>query len=179
MKIHLFGASGSGVTTTGQAIAEQFNIPYFDSDDYFWVPSTPPYTVKRDPQERNAKLKEKLASCDAWVLGGSVFQWGADLLDNLDLLVFLWIPPEIRMERLKRREFMRYGEVIFKEPSRKKQYEKFLAWAADYDTNSGIANRNLQAHEHWMNSVDYPLLRIMGDKTTTARIQLIMNYFEG
>jgi shikimate kinase len=35
MKIHLFGASCSGVTTTGTALAGATGFPYFDSDAYF------------------------------------------------------------------------------------------------------------------------------------------------
>ncbi|GAB3319388.1 hypothetical protein GCM10027299_11850 [Larkinella ripae] len=40
MKLHLFGASGSGVTTLGTALAAQLHLPYVDSDDYFWEKPT-------------------------------------------------------------------------------------------------------------------------------------------
>jgi len=53
MKIHLFGASASGVTTLGHALAKKINIPYFDSNEYFWLPSEIPFALKRDPQKRN------------------------------------------------------------------------------------------------------------------------------
>ncbi|CAC9976206.1 hypothetical protein FLAPXU55_03930 [Flavobacterium panici] len=36
MKIHIFGASESGVTTAGEALSKKLDIPYFDSDTYFW-----------------------------------------------------------------------------------------------------------------------------------------------
>ncbi|WP_414847104.1 shikimate kinase [Chryseobacterium sp. IT-36CA2] len=35
MRIHIFGASGSGVTTLGKALSEKLNIEYLDSDDFF------------------------------------------------------------------------------------------------------------------------------------------------
>jgi hypothetical protein len=41
MRLHIFGASGSGVTTTGQALAARMNLPYFDSDDYYHIMSDP------------------------------------------------------------------------------------------------------------------------------------------
>ncbi len=56
MKIHIFGASGSGVTTTGNALAEKLNYQYLDSDAYFWESSAVPFTVKRNPEERNSKV---------------------------------------------------------------------------------------------------------------------------
>ncbi|UUF17010.1 MULTISPECIES: shikimate kinase [Flavobacterium] len=32
----MFFASGSGVTTTGEALSKKLDIPYLDSDAYFW-----------------------------------------------------------------------------------------------------------------------------------------------
>jgi adenylate kinase family enzyme len=35
MEIHLFGASGARVITLGEALSQQFGVPYFDTDIYF------------------------------------------------------------------------------------------------------------------------------------------------
>jgi ABC-type dipeptide/oligopeptide/nickel transport system ATPase subunit len=37
-RIHLMGASGTGVTTLGRALADALAIPHHDTDDYFWQP---------------------------------------------------------------------------------------------------------------------------------------------
>jgi adenylate kinase family enzyme len=42
-RIHIMGASGSGVTSLGRASADALAIPHHDTDDYFWQPTTPPY----------------------------------------------------------------------------------------------------------------------------------------
>ena len=42
-RIHILGASGSGTTALGQALAEHLRCPHFDTDDYFWLPTDPPY----------------------------------------------------------------------------------------------------------------------------------------
>ena len=42
--LHITGASGSGTTTLGRALASAWAVPHADTDDYFWVPTTPPYT---------------------------------------------------------------------------------------------------------------------------------------
>ena len=174
MKIHIFGASGSGVTTTGEALAEKLNIPYFDSDIYFWEATEPPFTIKRNPDERNLKIKSALENSEKWILGGSVFEWGDKVFPDFDLVIFLWIPSEIRMERLRKREFERYGNVIYKEPERIKQFEEFMTWAADYDVNTGIASRNIDAHEKWIKTIKSPVLKIYEDLTVTQRIELIV-----
>lgn len=174
MKLNILGASGSGVTTTGQALAGILNVPYVDSDEYFWELSDPPFTVRRSPAERNFKVKTKLDAHPDWILGGSVYQWGKDVFPDFDLVVFLWIPPEIRMERLKKREFQRYGNIIYENPERNLQFEQFLAWAADYDVHAGIANRTLQAHENWLSTLSCPVLTLSGDMTISARIDKIL-----
>jgi len=174
MKIHIFGASGSGVTTTGNALAEKLKCKYLDSDAYFWESSDVPFTIKRNPEERNSKIKSDLESLENWILGGSVFQWGENVFPDFDLVVFLWIPQQTRIERLKKREFERYGNVIYTEPHRIKQYEDFIEWATDYDNHTGIANRNFQAHENWLESVKFPVLKISGDIPLQQRIDLIL-----
>jgi NAD(P)-dependent dehydrogenase (short-subunit alcohol dehydrogenase family) len=35
-RIHVTGASGSGVTTLGRALADALALPHHDTDDYFW-----------------------------------------------------------------------------------------------------------------------------------------------
>ncbi|KUJ61230.1 adenylate kinase [Flavobacteriaceae bacterium CRH] len=174
MKIHIFGASGSGVTTTGEALSEKLNIQYFDSDVYFWEPTDPPFTLKKNPEERNSKIKSALENSENWILGGSIFEWGNEVFPDFDLVIFLWIPSEIRMERLRKREFERYGNVIYTEPGSIKQFEEFINWAADYDANTGIASRNIEAHENWLKTIKSPVLKITEDLTVTQRIELIL-----
>lgn len=174
MRIHIFGASGSGVTTTGQDLAKKLNLQYLDSDDYFWKKTDPPFVDRQNPKDRNNKIKSDLENLDNWILGGSVFQWGDNVFPNFDLVVFLFIPQEIRIDRLIKREFERYGDTIITEPNRKKQFENFIAWATDYDNCTGIANRNFKAHESWLQSISFPTLKIIGDFTIEQRVEHII-----
>ncbi|SEW42675.1 P-loop NTPase family protein [Chitinophaga arvensicola] len=169
MKLHLFGASGSGVTTLGNALAAQLNIPYFDSDAYFWESTDPPFTIRRNAAQRNALIRADLDKQPDWMVGGSIINWGDTVFPSFDLIVFLWLPPEVRMARLLKREQERYGDRISLNPDRKKQHQEFLAWAADYDHDTGIATRTLNAHEQWMQKQTAPVLELRGDKTIRER----------
>jgi hypothetical protein len=43
-RIHIFGASGSGVTTLAAATAERFgHHRHLDVDEFFWEPTVPPF----------------------------------------------------------------------------------------------------------------------------------------
>lgn len=69
-RIHVLGASGSGTTTVGRNISKKLDIPLFDSDDYFWAPTDPPYTLKREASLRERMLMADLEKHDRWVLPG-------------------------------------------------------------------------------------------------------------
>lgn len=173
MKINIVGASGSGVTTLGEQLSRELNIPYFDSDHYYWEPSDPPFTVRRKPIERNAMLRQDLDQHKDSILGGSFMSWGDEWLTAFDFVVFLWIPPAIRIERLKKRELYRYGEIIYTDGERNKLFHEFIDWAAGYD--SGIARgRTLQAHEEWLKKLNCPILEIRGDNSVENRVDRVM-----
>jgi len=166
------GASCAGSTTLGKALAAQLDCLYFDTDYYFWEQTTPPFTIKRDKDERIAMLKTAVKPFPNYVIGGSLVSWGDEWLSAFNLVVFLYLSPEIRLQRLKDREFERYGAIIYNDAERAKAYQKFIDWAVSYDTNA-ISGRTLQVHEDWLNKVKCPVLQISRDNTVQQRLALI------
>jgi adenylate kinase family enzyme len=96
MYILITGASGSGTTTLAHALGERLGWPAIDTDDYFWLPTTPPYRDKREPQERLCLILERLSFCGDAVVSGSVMGWGAALENAFDLIVFLYVYADTR-----------------------------------------------------------------------------------
>ncbi|RZM30211.1 MAG: adenylate kinase [Pedobacter sp.] len=172
MKIHIVGASCAGSTTLGNALSAEFNIPYFDTDNFFWAASETPYTVKRDPSERNQMLKDELEGREDFIVGGSLVSWGAEWKKVFDLIVFLYIPAEIRLERLVNRELERYGNDIYDNPQRNLLFREFIAWASKYDDRE-FTGRNIKIHEDWVGSVTCPVLKIFGDTTIEERLDQV------
>lgn len=110
--IHVMGASGSGTTSLGRALAEKLDIAHLDTDDFFWLPTDPPFTTPRDADDRIRLLLDEAARHDGWVLSGSALKWGRPIEPFYDLIVFLRIDPELRMTRILAREIARYGNRI-------------------------------------------------------------------
>jgi adenylate kinase family enzyme len=174
MKIHIMGASCAGSTTLGMALAQHFNCTLFDSDKYFWEPSEPPFTIKRDPELRNTTIANDVAKHQDWILSGSVINWGNVWLNMFDLVVFLYIPHNIRIQRLKNREIERYGDSLFTNLKQNSIYNAFVQWASGYDDNT-TNGRNLQAHENWLSKLSCPVLEIKGDTSVDERAQMVIN----
>ncbi len=173
MKILIMGASSAGSTTLGKALSAHTGYPYFDSDDYFWVRSAVPYTVRRDREERIQMLTDDVTANPCHIVGGSLVSWGDQWLEHFDLVVFLYLPPEVRMQRLKDREYERYGDLIFTDPERIRLYAEFVAWAGSYDTVAHTG-RSIKVHEEWLSRVTCPVLQIKGDTTVQERIERIL-----
>ena len=158
-RIHIFGASGSGTTTLGRALAGKLLCPFFDSDDYYWRKTDPPYRQSYPKEQRSKRLLEDIKDLDSWVLSGSLLKWGDALSPLFTLAIFLTLPHDLRLERLKRREQERYGSRIETGGDMYASSQEFLAWASSYDT-AGHETRSLQSHESWLKTLPCRVVRL-------------------
>jgi adenylate kinase family enzyme len=160
-RIYISGASGAGVSTLGVALADSLRVPHFDVDDCYWYPTDPPYEKSRPPEERIVLLKQSLADLP-WVLSGSLDGWGAEVIENADLVVFIDTPTPLRMERLRSRESQRYSQRILLGGDMYANHQKFLAWAESYEAGNR-AGRSRPRHELWLKQLTKPTLRLNGE----------------
>ena len=163
MHIHITGASGSGTTTLAQALASALALRHLDADNYYWHPTSPPFKQKRDPQDRFTLLHQELHANPGIVLSGSIVGWGPEIEDSFSLIVYLYLPAELRVERLRQRELERYGEA---DPD-------FLQWASEYDTGPS-EGRSLAKHEAWLAQRSCPVLRLEGDLSVSERVARVL-----
>ncbi len=157
--IHVMGASGSGTTSLGLALAEKLDIAHLDTDDFFWLPTDPPFATPRDADQRIGLLLDEVTRHEGWILSGSALKWGRPVEPLYDLIVFVRIDPELRMARILARETARYGSRIRPGGDMAVKSGEFLEWAASYDT-AGPERRSLAAHEQWLDTQTAPVLRL-------------------
>lgn len=108
--IHIFGASGAGTSTLGKKICEELGFFFMDTDDYFWEPTDPKYTVKRSFEERLRLMKEDIEKHDQIVISGSLVDWGDELIPLFTLAIRLVTDTDVRIERLRKREKAKHDE---------------------------------------------------------------------
>ncbi len=159
LHVHVTGASGSGTTSLGVALAREMGVLHLDSDDFFWLPTDPPFTTQRARDDRTALLIRQALPGRSWVLSGSAVGWATPIESLFDMIVFLRLDPTVRMERLRRREVARYGARIQPGGDMTAKSREFLEWAASYD-HAGPEIRSLVGHEEWLATQACPLLRL-------------------
>ena len=162
--VHITGASGSGTSTLGRAVASRLGCPVLDADDFYWLPTQPPYAAKRDREQRWAVLRAALEEAGAcWVLSGSVVGWSPDLEAMFTLIVLLEASTLVRLERLRRREDEEHGSVD----------QAFLDWAAEYDT-ADESMRSRRRHESWLSGQACPVLRLDSTRPVEALTDAVL-----
>jgi adenylate kinase family enzyme len=172
-RIHILGASGSGTTTLAAAVAARHGHRHLDTDDFFWLPTDPPYQTHRPREARLEMLSTALAASPAWVLSGSLCGWGDPLIARFQLIVFLAVPTDVRMQRLRARELTRYGrDAIAPGGPRHQAYVAFLEWAARYDL-ADATERSRVLHDAWLAAVRVPVVRLEGDRPVAVQLASI------
>jgi AAA domain len=174
-RIHILGASGSGTSTLGSALARRLGVAHADSDTFFWLPTDPPYTTPRPADERQALLERRLPASGRWVFSGAT-KWAASLERYYDLVVFLRLDPAIRMERLRRREAVRWGSRILPGGDMVATTAAFIAWAEAYDT-AGSLRRGLVTHEAWLADQPAPVLRLDSIAPVSDLVTAVLDWF--
>ncbi|MFE4951926.1 AAA family ATPase [Leifsonia sp. NPDC056665] len=154
-RVHVMGASGSGTTTLARALADRWAVPHADADDYFWLPSNPPYVAQRPKDERAALMRELFVPREAWVLSGSMLGWGEAVVAECDAVIFLSLDPVERLRRLEEREARRRAGMEYDDAA----WREFLDWAGSYD-DPASTGRSRVAHETWLARIDKPVLRL-------------------
>ncbi len=131
-------------------------MPHADADDYFWLPTDPPYLVKRLEADRVALMEQVFLPRTSWVLSGSMLGWGESVVGHLDAVVYLTLDATERMRRIEARERVRRsaGGVVDE-----RALEEFLAWARGYDDPS-FTGRSRARHEEWLTTLTCPVLRL-------------------
>ncbi len=172
MKIHILGPSGSGTTTLGRALSAKFDIPHFDSDDFFWLDTDPPFTEKRSIEDRIRLLESTLGEHDSWILSGSMMKWGDFLIPQLELVIYLYVEKEIRIERLKDRERKNFGSRIDPGNDMYENHREFIEWASSYE-DGGMDMRSRMSEEAWVGKLKCRVLRIEGEMGVNEEVGIV------
>jgi hypothetical protein len=116
---------------------------------------------------------DEITAHASWVVSGSLCGWGDVAIPLFALVVFLWIPHDIRMARLRQREHERFGERILPGGDMYEQSQQFFAWAASYD-EGGLDIRSRRLHEEWLGILPCPILCFEGEYTVEEQLAVLM-----
>lgn len=146
------GASGTGTTTLANALSNVLDCLHLDTDEFYWEKTSIPYSVKVEPITRQSNLIKEFERHEKGLISGSLVSWGEYWETAFDLIIFLKLDSEMRMNRLIEREKERYGDKLKSNLEYKYRSEVFLEWAKKYD-DPMFKGRSLVIHRNWLEKV--------------------------
>jgi len=175
--IHILGASGSGTTTLGQALEQQYGFKWIDTDDIFWLPTDIPFTTYRPVEERVRLMLEAIEENPKCVISGSLCGWGDIFIPRFDLVIYIYTASDIRKERLISREYKRHGERIRRGGDMHNTHINFIEWAMAYDTTD-INTRSAKMHDKWLKHLNCTVVKLNGADTSEQHLSIINEFFQ-
>ncbi len=173
--IHIFGASGSGTTTLGRKLCDRAGFTLLDADNYFWVPSDPPFTEKRKASERVELLKRDIANSNNVVLSGSIIKWGDELIPLFTLAIRLETDTPTRIQRIIDRQKNEYGNRIERGGDMYYNHIKFVNWAREYD-KGGLDMRSKASHDQWQRLLECKVITLKGADDLEENCRMVTDY---
>lgn len=173
--IIIFGSSGSGKTTLGKMVAERLGFPYFDLDDYIWRRDTDkPFTIMYTREEKINRLMSDISKSEFFVMAGSMDSFNTPFVPLFDLAVHITASVEVRLVRINKREYERFGKRILEGGDLYENHQRFLDLAARYDLDG---SPSMKTHEQWADSLPCKVIRINGKDSLLNSMELISNVY--
>ncbi len=170
--IHIYGASGSGTTTLGKRLSEVLGYKFMDTDDYYWMPTNPKFTTKRDVNERIELMQNDIESADNVVISGSLTGWGDVFIPYFTLVIRLKTATDLRIQRIKIREREHFGRRIDKGGDMYLNHLDFIEYAKSYD-NGDVSIRSKACHDKWEKLLQCKQIILNGADDLNKNIEII------
>ena len=153
--IAVFGLNGSGKSTLTHALAKQIGYWEMDVEDYYFphqkvsrymalehLPHTLentdilPFSSSLSKDEVQRKLIEDIRIHPRFILCGVAMNWGEEILSKIDIAFWIRTPKEERLDRIAKRELLRFGHRVLPGGDMYEQQRTFHEFAASRDLKS-------------------------------------------
>ena len=166
--IIVFGANGSGKTTLGRELARILSVKYIDIEEYCFEKSEIPYTIVRSCEDYLNLMLADIEKYRSFVLSTVIGDLGDTIPRFYKLAVHMSAPLDLRLERVKKRSYDRYGSRILKGGDMYEQEQIFFDF---------VASRPLSRIDQWAKTLTCPIIQIDGTINWYENAANIAEYF--
>lgn len=175
--IIIIGPSGSGKTTLGKIAARKLGYPYFDVDDYIWKQNTDsPYTQMYTRDEKISRLSNDIALYEHFVMAGSMSSFHYAFDEMFEMMVLLYVSPDIRIERVHKRAIERFGERVLEGGDMYEAHMRFLNDNRRYEEDG---SPNMREQKEWMENMSCVKIELDGAAELEKNADIIVNNWNG
>ena len=160
------GLNGSGKSTLGKALAEKLGFHFIDNEDLFFGEKDASYVYSepRTRQEAEKILLNKVIAYENFVFSAVKGDYGKEIIPFYKYAVFIDVPADIRMSRVRSRSFQKFGDRMLPGGDLYEQEEVFFNMAAA---------RTEDYVEEWLKSLNCPVIQVDGTRPIEENINFI------
>lgn len=162
-KIFICGLNGAGKSTLGRALAADLGYQFMDIEDYYF-PKTDPnylYASPRTREEVEELLKTDVKMHKNCVLAAVKPDFSDEIQRQFDLAIYVKVPKELRLERVKQRSFNKFGSRMQPGGDLYETEQEFFRWVAERPEN---------LVEKWLENLSIPIIEVDGTKSIEENI---------
>ena len=175
--IIIIGPSGRGKITLGKIAAQKLGYPYFDVDDYIWKQNTDsPYTQMYTRDEKISRLSNDIAPYEHFVMAGSMSSFHYAFDEMFEMMVLLYVSPDIRIERVHKRAIERFGERVLEGGDMYEAHMRFLNDNRRYEEDG---SPNMREQKEWMTNMSCVKIELDGATDLESNADIIVNNWSG
>ncbi len=166
-KIVICGGNGAGKSTLGKALADKLNYKFMDIEDYYFPKSESdyPYGTARTREEVSTLLLEDMKKYPNFILASVKGDYGEDVISLFTYAVWINVPGDIRLERVRERSIQKFGDRILPDGDLYEKEKKFFGM---------VQNRSEQDVENWLKSTRIPVIQADGTNTVSHNIEMLL-----
>ena len=167
MGIIICGLNGAGKSTLGKILAEKLNFYFIDIENLYF-PKTDPdyiYASPRTHEEVGTLLLHEMKTHENFIFASVKGDYGEDISSFFQYAVLLDVPKDIRLQRVKKRSFQKFGNRMLSGGDLYEQEERFFRL---------VESRSENIVEEWVKSLKCPVIRIDGSKSIEENTNFII-----
>ena len=158
------GLNGSGKTTLAKALAKELAYKHMDVEQYYFTSTDNPYASSRTREEVEQLLLEDIKQNPCFVFSAVNGDMNREINENYAFLVYLEVPLDIRMERIRRRAFDKFGNRVLPDGDMYEQEERFFAYAE---------KRSPEKIKDWLKTLTCKVICLDGTKPIQENVECI------
>ena len=166
--ILICGLNGTGKSTLGKALAEMLHFYFIDHEDLYFpeMGLDDRYASPHTREEAEKRLFSEIQAHENFIFAAVKGDYGEAIYPFFQYAVLIDTPKDIRVQRVKKRSFQKFGNRMLPGGDLHEQEEKFFEF---------VTSRPESTVEEWIQLLSCPILRIDGTKPVEENVDFIIN----
>ena len=162
--IVIVGGNGSGKTTLGRYLSEMLGYKHMDVEDYYFKNSDIPYANPRTRDEVQNLMLQDIKSHGDFIISSVNGDLGTHINGFYDLIVYIEVPLDVRMERVQQRSIDKFGARVLAGGDMYEQEQNFFDF---------VRNRTMEKTDIWVKTMKCPVVYIDGTKDIKTNAEYV------